>query len=305
MNSAREKIVEASPSQRIVVFRSQDRETLSTLTSNTDGELDAPLKGVSRVTLHSCVIPKTWFNISSQIGNNTITVVVAGGGGGTFTVTFTAGNYDYDTFATHLATRLQADANVGVWTVQKVNVANSYSSDSYRYAIKNSTNAWSIPSYSWTGLTADVNKKSYRLLGLGYAGLAGAINTYATTGVINLCPIKYIMVHHGGTSDLVTTTGVPTYKFTFAIPCGNVNFGQHILYNMKEGGYNSVRIPGVDFLLSDYRIRLTETDGTLIDFNGADVDIAFLYEEQLRPQLREELNYNSTTGYRRRIVDNY
>jgi len=302
MNSAREKIIEASPSQRIVVFRSQDRETLSTLTSNTDGELDAPLKGVSRVTLHSAVIPKTWFNISSQIGNNTISVRI---GATTYTVTFTAGNYDYDTFAAHLATRLQADVNLGTWTVTKVNVANSYSSDSYRYAITNSTQNWSIPSYTWTGLTIDVNKKAYRLLGLGAAGLTGTSGVAALTGVVNLCPIKYIMVHHGATSDLVTTTGVPTYKFTFAIPCGNASFGNHVVYNMKEGGYNSVRIPGVDFLMSDYRIRLTETDGTLIDFNGADTEIAFLYEEQLRPQLREELNYNSTTGYRRRIVDNY
>lgn len=302
MNSAREKIIEASPSQRIVVFRSQDRETLSTLTSNTDGELDAPLKGVSRVTLHSAVIPKTWFNISSQIGNNVLTVRI---GVAQYAVTFTDGNYDYDTFATHLQTRLQADANLGVWSVLKVNVANSYSSDSYRYAIRNTTQNWSIPSYTWTGQTTDVNKKAYRLLGLGASGLTGTANVYATTGVVNLCPIKFIMVHHGGTSDLVTTTSVPTYKFSFAIPCGNVSFGNFVTYSMKEGAYNSVRVPGVDFLMSDYRIRLTEPDGTLIDFNGADVEIAFLYEEQLRPQLREELNYNSTTGYRRRIVDNY
>jgi hypothetical protein len=282
------KTYSTSPGERIVVYNSQDRYNVSDLSSKIDGQLDAPLKGVTRVTLHSVVIPHSWFNISPQLENQDFIIRI---GIVDRTVHIDTGNYTYETFRAELESVLQFYVNLGVWTVEFDNVANGATSDSYRYWIKNTTQNWSIPAVA--GTPTDPIPEAYKLLGLGASGLTGTANVRSTTGVICLNPIRTLFISHSQCKDLAANSSSPHFKSQFVVPVTST-FGGLTIYQMKEGSFNTVTLSGVDTLLSDFSIKLLDQDGSLVDLNGHDWTVCFLYTEQLRPNVKEEIDYSSS-----------
>ena len=281
------KVYSTAPGERIVVYNSQDRFNVNDLTSKIQGRLDAPLKGVTRVTLHSAIIPHSWYNISAQLENNSLVIL---NDDELVTVTLPSGNYTFDTFASMLESVFN-DQLAGTWTVTKDQPPDS-TNGAYNYRLIIDCDAgWSIPAVD--GTPTDPIPESYKLLGLGASGLsAGAPPYTATTGVICLNPVRGLFIGHSRCKDLASNSFDPHFKSQFFIPVTGI-FGSLELYQMKEGAFNTVTLSGVDNLLSDYTIQLLDQDGALVDLNGQDWTVSFMYTEQLKPNVREEIDYGN------------
>jgi hypothetical protein len=240
-------------SVKVLVDSRYRNDTLNPV-NNFKYDLDKSINRVSRIYVESVQIPFTYYTTTAL--NNVFETSLG-------IATLNPGNYNSGTIATALKTSLDANAAGGApWVV-------TFSQTTFKVTIT-ATAAFSV-------ITTTANTMTHNL---GFNVDTGSNVNHVGDGTVDLSGPRYLVIKSSliGENRSFTTAVAPIVSsndIIHTVPV-NTNPGGVVLYTASEPCYNILGFKtsfhtGIDF-------RLEDDQGNLLDLNGTNWSIQFVFE---------------------------
>ena len=254
-----ERIISASTSKILLTYFS-DTEHFDHCHVTT--ELDDGLRYVGEVKLHSMMLPKTWFNVSTTLQNNLFHFTESGGGGDS-DFTIPDGYYDETTLAAEITTLINAFA-LDTWAV-------TADADTNFFSIENTSGVrigtLTAVGYASTHGRILVGIEETFIPGNGFVQwTAGGPQLFNTQ--YDLFPVKYITISLIGCPSLSKLAN-KNHQAQFTLPVVG-NYGDIILYNDKGGYLNGFQTPANFLDFQRMTIYITDQYGRALRMFNSD-----------------------------------
>jgi hypothetical protein len=231
---------------------------------------------VARVALTQAVIPCSWYNISSTLGNHVIQVRIYDSQGNTTLLQCVLKNGQYD-----------VNSIVDAWNAYTPRLVMGFDLLTGKFTLTFNT---SDSQYNSSLYAIVEDQLSNRQLGFVAGDRVTTLSTYYGTYIANLKITDNVLVcfQEVQPSFLSSVFQFQTTGSCLAAVPANVTFGEEISYEPSEMHYHENR----NFLLTSITISLLDDLGRPIDFNDQDWSIVF----EVDYVLNENVLYNHPTA---------
>jgi hypothetical protein len=199
------------------------------------------------ICVKNAVIPNSFYNINNT--NNKLNLILDGDN---FTITFTNGNYNINTFRTHLYDLLfglnygPGNNNHRHWTIVYNNKLNKlvYTHQFHNFTFLNTSTCFELMGFK--------DGFSYTSTGLSLTSTIGC-NMFTTKNIYVSSEnfiLQNIDSNNHGRSNIICSIPVQGVSGSFLFYSDNQ---RHLVYNTNN--------------LTSFKLKLTDEDGALIDFN--------------------------------------